>query len=70
MLFIIITSPSSGGSITKQHGDFSVTIGASSITNISELRKLMLALYDNPDKELNELVSTSQGGVGWIQEYD
>jgi hypothetical protein len=70
MLFIIYTSPTSSGAITKQHGDYSVTIGSAQIGDKDKLYKLIDALYKNPDKELNQLLADSQGGLSWLTEYD
>lgn len=70
MLFIIFTSYSNTGSTSKQHGDYSVTIGAKIITDKTDIYKLMTALYQNPDSELGEVLSSYQGGVQWINEFD
>jgi hypothetical protein len=70
MLFVIITSPSSTASVSKQHGDYSTTVGSVRIENQDALRKLMTALYSNPDKELNDILTSYQGGVFWVHEID
>jgi hypothetical protein len=70
MLFIIFTSYSNSGSSTKQHGDYSVTVGAKIITDKADIYKLMTALYENPDSELGDVLSENQGGVRWINEFD
>jgi hypothetical protein len=70
MLFVVLTSPDSTSSITKQHGDYSTTIGSMKITEKDDIRELMNALYNNPDSELNQILTSYQGGVRWVQEYD
>jgi hypothetical protein len=70
MLFIIYTTPTSTGSVSKQHGDYSVTVGAMQITDKDNIYKLMTALYSNPEQELNQTLATYQGGVCWINEFD
>ncbi len=70
MLMVIITSPSKTASVTTQHGDYSTTIGSVTIDNTDELRKLMIALYQNPDAELSEIMASYNGGVSWVQEFD
>jgi hypothetical protein len=70
LLFIIFTSPSSSGALTKQHGDYSVTIGSTQITDKADICKLMNALYENPDKELGQILSSYTGGVYWVDEKD
>jgi hypothetical protein len=70
MLFIIFTSYSTTGSTSKSHGDYTLTVGAKTITDKDDIYKLMTALYANPDQELNQVLSSYQGGVSWIDEYD
>lgn len=65
MLMILFTSPSNSGSRTKSHGDFSVTIGGIIITDKNQIYKLMMKLYQNPEKELWENLA-DMGGCQWI----
>jgi hypothetical protein len=70
LLFIIYTSPSSSGQITRQHGDYSVTIGSTQITDKDDIYKLLMAIHSNPDEELSVILSSAQGGASWINEID
>lgn len=65
MLMVLFTSPSNSGSRTKSHGDFSVTIGGTIITDKNDIYTLMMKLYQNPDKELFENMA-EMGGCQWI----
>jgi hypothetical protein len=66
LLFVIFTSPSTSGSTTKSHGDFSVTVGAATMTDKSDIYKLMMNLYQNPDQELHAAMADLQGGCQWL----
>lgn len=57
LLFYVFTMPSNTGSKSKSHGDFSVTIGGTIITDKNDLYTLMMRIYNNPEKELWENMS-------------
>lgn len=57
ILMVIFTSPNNTGNKSKQHGDFSVSIGGVVIYNKRELYDLMMRLYQNPDQELWEALN-------------
>lgn len=52
ILMIIFTSPNNTGNKSRQHGDFSVSIGGVVIYDKQDLYDLMMRLYKNPDLEL------------------
>ena len=56
LLFHLFTSPSNTGSKSRQHGDFSVTIGGVIITDKKDMCALMNRIWKNPDAELWELM--------------
>lgn len=66
MLMVLFTSPSNTGSRTRQHGDFSVTIGGTIISDKNDIYSLMMKIYENPDKEIWE----SMKDVGTCQWMD
>lgn len=66
LLMVLFTSPSNTGSRSKSHGDFSVTIGGTIITDKKDMYELMMRLYQNPDKELWENLSNI-GGCSWME---
>lgn len=65
MLMFIFTSPNNTGNRSRQHGDFSVTIGGIQLYNKSEIYSLMMRLYQNPDEELWEALANI-GGCQWM----
>jgi hypothetical protein len=65
MLFLIYTA-GSGGTVTKSHGDFSVTVSAKTITNLEDIYRLMMNLYQNPDQELFQAMAASQNTCTWM----
>lgn len=65
LLFAMFTAPSNTGSKTRQHGDFSVTIGGVIITDKNDIYSLMMKLYQNPDQELWEALADI-GNCQWI----
>jgi hypothetical protein len=68
MLFLIFTSYSSTGGTTKSHNGFTLTIGASSIADKSDIYNLMTKLYKNPEQELNQVIISAKGGCNWVNE--
>lgn len=66
ILFVLFTSPSNTGSVTKSHGDFTLTVGGVILTDKSDMYDLMMKLYNNPDNELYELLD-DVGGCEWTE---
>lgn len=68
-LMYLFTSPSNTGSKTKQHGNFSITVGGTIITDKNDIYALMMRLYQNPDAELYEALATTNlgGGCQWME---
>lgn len=54
LLMVLFTSPSNTGSRTKSHGDFTITVGGTILTDKKDMYDLMMKLYQNPDSELWE----------------
>lgn len=65
LLFFMFTSPSNTGSRSKSHGDYSVTIGGTIITDKNDMFALMNRIWQNPDQELWEILSDI-GGCNWM----
>lgn len=65
MLLYIFTAPNNTGNRSRQHGDFSVTIGGIQIYDKNDIYALMLRLYQNPDEELWEALANI-GGCQWM----
>lgn len=67
LLFVLYTSPSKSASISKKHGQFSMSIGGQTITDKDGICRLMLRLYkkweDPKAKELEDM----GGGLEWMQ---
>lgn len=66
MLMVLFTSPSNTGSKTRQHGDFSVTIGGTIITDKNDIYSLMMKLYEKPDAEIWENMK-DVGTCQWME---
>lgn len=61
-------SPTQSPSISKKHGNFTLTIGAQTITNNDKLYDLMLRLYEKwGDDKLAE-IADMQDGLTWVDE--
>lgn len=65
MLMFIFTSPNNTGNRSKQHGDFSVSIGGVVLYDKQDIYRLMMKLYENPDAELWENMA-DLGGCQWM----
>ena len=61
LLFAMFTAPSNTGSKSRQHGDFSITIGGVIITDKNDIYALMMKLYQNPEQELWEALNDIGG---------
>lgn len=66
LLMVIFTSPNNTGNKSRQHGDFSVSIGGVVIYDKNDIYQLMMKLYQNPDQELWEALA----GVGGCEFLD
>ena len=67
LLFVLYTSPSKSASISKKHGQFSMSIGGQTITDKDGIYNLMLRLYQKwEDHKVEELESIG-GGLEWMQ---
>lgn len=68
ILFTVLCSPSELPSRSRQHGQFSETIGKQAVGNRQMLYDMMLRLYGKwNDERLNFL---SGGGLRWISENE
>ena len=67
LLFVLYTSPSKSASISKKHGQFSMSIGGQTITDKDNIFDTMMRLYakweDPKAKELEDM----GGGLEWMQ---
>ena len=67
MLFILYTSPTQTASLTKQHGEFSQTIGSQYISDKRNIYALMNKLYAKwGDPKLDDISDTA-GGLAWLE---
>lgn len=67
LLFVLYTSPSQSASISKKHGQFSMSIGSQKITDKDEIFYTMMRLYQKwEDPKVKELESIG-GGLEWMQ---
>lgn len=61
ILMVIFTMPNNTGNKSRQHGDFSVSIGGVVIYDKSDIYDLMMRLYQKPDQELWEALENIGG---------
>lgn len=66
LLFAMFSAPSNTGSKSRSHGDFSVTIGGTIITDKNDIYALMMRLYQHPEDELWEALANI-GGCQWME---
>lgn len=67
LLFVLYTSPSKSASISKKHGQFSMSIGGQTITDKDGIYNLMMRMYQKwKDPKAEELESIG-GGLEWMQ---
>jgi len=62
--------PTQSPSISKKHGQFSLTIGAQTITYKDRLYDLMLRLYEKWDDDKLSEIEEMKEGLQWINEDD
>ncbi len=67
LLFVLYTSPSKSASISKKHGQFSMSVGSQTITDKDGIYKLLVRLYQKwEDPKVKELEDMG-GGLEWMQ---
>ena len=67
LLFVLYTSPSHSASISKKHGQFSMSIGSQTITDKDGIFEFMMRLYQKwEDPKVKELEDMG-GGLEWMQ---
>ena len=67
LLFVLYTSPSQSASISKKHGQFSMSIGGQTITDKDEICRLMLRLYQKWEDPKVKEIEDMGGGLEWMQ---
>ena len=67
LLFVLYTSPSQSASISKKHGQFSMSIGSQTITDKDGIHNLMVRLYQKWDDPKAEELESFGGGLEWMQ---
>ena len=67
LLFVLYTSPSQSASISKKHGQFSMSIGSQTITDKDGIHNLMMRLYNKWDDPKAEELESLGGGLEWMQ---
>lgn len=66
LLFAMFSAPSNTGSRSRSHGDYSITIGGTVITDKSDIYNLMMRLYQHPEEELWEALA-NVGNCQWLE---
>ena len=67
LLFVLYTSPSKSTSISKKHGQFSMSIGGQTITDKDGIYDLMMRLYTKWEDPKAEELESIGGGLEWMQ---
>ena len=67
LLFVLYTSPSQSASISKKHGQFSMSIGSQTITDKDGIYNLMMRLYKKWEDPKAEELEEMGGGLEWMQ---
>ena len=67
LLFVLYTSPSKSASISKKHGQFSMSIGGQTITDKDGIYNLMMRLYQKWEDPKAEELEDMGGGLEWMQ---
>lgn len=67
LLFVLYTSPSQSASISKKHGQFSMSIGGQTITDKDGIYNLMMRLYKKWEDPKAEELEDMGGGLEWMQ---
>ena len=67
LLFVLYTSPSKSASISKKHGQFSMSIGGQTITDKDGIYNLMMRLYQKWEDPKVEELEDMGGGLQWLE---
>ena len=67
LLFVLYTSPSKSASISKKHGQFSMSIGGQTITDKDNIFDTMMRLYKKWEDHKVEELESMRGGLEWMQ---
>ena len=67
LLFVLYTSPSKSASISKKHGQFSMSIGGQTITGKDGIFDLMMRLYNKWEDPKAKELEDMGGGLEWMQ---
>ena len=67
LLFVLYTSPSKSASISKKHGQFSMSIGSQTITDKDGIFDIMMRLYTKWEDPKAEELERIGGGLEWMQ---
>lgn len=67
LLFVLYTSPSKSASISKKHGQFSMSIGGQTITDKDNIFDTMMRLYKKWEDPKVEELESMRGGLEWMQ---
>ena len=67
LLFVLYTSPSRSASISKKHGQFSMSIGSQTITDKDGIFYTMMRLYQKWEDPKAEELEDMGGGLEWMQ---
>lgn len=67
LLFVLYTSPSKSASISKKHGQFSMSVGSQTITDKDGIHNLMMRLYKKWEDPKVEELEDMGGGLEWMQ---
>ena len=67
LLFVLYTSPSKSASISKKHGQFSMSIGGQTITDKDNIFDIMMRLYTKWEDPKAEELEDIGGGLEWMQ---
>ena len=67
LLFVLYTSPSKSASISKKHGQFSMSIGSQTITDKDGICRLMMRLYQKWEDPKVKEIEDMGGGLEWMQ---
>ena len=67
LLFVLYTSPSKSASISKKHGQFSMSIGGQTITDKDNIFDIMMRLYKKWEDPKVEELEDMGGGLQWLE---
>lgn len=67
LLFVLYTSPSKSASISKKHGQFSMSVGSQTITGKDNIFDIMMRLYQKWEDPKAEELEDMGGGLEWMQ---